>query len=1374
MARDPRDAYTRIHIDVQRGGTGSRSSRASSDSDDDHFVRAIEAHLVDHQDHEALPDIDIVEDILRALRYELTGRLRAFAPGVYGNRSNAWILRHVQVRATLLTPDRREAVSDRWNPANEVIDIDVFAALWEKILQSRDDVNILDLVFGIQILESSVQRGHANARKDIRGVKTIKDTGDGLCLARSLFCALRIANDTRERAPRPAVIDAGGKALAEKVGFESPPALEAIGSRFLTHEDHRKFRVVVLGPHYREVPCDRVFTGESFHFSLSNLTRFSGRDYSPNLYTHNNIQRDRNTIWLYLDSAKGHYNWIDAPLTFLRASAGSVGGDNRSLCELCLKLYDNTRPHNCESGHDNPEPPTKRRRHNVSKVLQCPDPDCLARYSSRHPHKCGHTWCKTCDDNVPNNQFKTHRCYINRNGSARFTGIGDNPQVCFIFSFFIPRSPYLQVLDLDIAGTDDGVDDEEIVSSDLPEVWAWDIESMFVDSEFEVDQPFVVGTEEEGEPPERSARVLIRRRETVKLHKAVLIMAQNIRDPAQFHRFTTLQAFRDFFVQRSIELRVERGERRKVPIYLFAHNSSGYDSRMLFQACKGDKLVSAMFRGTKILRLQFGSLHFLDSMLHIMGSLRSIVSAFLPADEAVERQKGYFPYLFNTDVNQGYEGPIPDERHFDPNRMTPKVYAEFKRWYDAEVAKNEPYNLQREMDKYCEQDVRALAAVLLAYEKAHLSSHGISPLTRTTAASVAQHVYIQTAMPANTLCQLTYAETDFARSALRGGRTDVKRQHLLLTPDMIRDGHKIIYRDVCSLYPYVMLNSQFEYPVGPPTIFLFKTDPHSGADYWGPRLTAATFKGKPNPNHLKHRVMPYQDQWHDIHGKIMETFGIIEIDGYWSDEARARELHPVLPVFDLVDGTESKCLFTLDQIRRKVFCTGDVQQAIRDGFVVTRVYRYDQYARSNTLWRDYFRDFIKYKTIYSKPSLDSLPEDKRESTRIKYQTICDDYRDAYDILMDPDEFEDNPSKKQTFKILLNSLWGKFAQGTEHGKTHFFDMDKPSQSKQYYSLEDQARDGELTLSYGTYISDSLLMVDARPVSYISDYSDSLSRINVPAAAFVTMHGRLELHKKLQILGDRVLMHDTDSVIAHLRPGEDHLAPPHGYIVGEWEMEDEEAKNTIIEWVGVGPKSYAMRLQTPDGTIKEKIKCKGVTINRSTQHVMTFDALRDLVQGRLKEILIDTFRFSFHQSGVDMHTVNVVKRLTNLDDVYRKGVFGPDGFLYPYGHLTCGWDVKSVVRFLRARHSVAWQENLAQLYGTFEWLLGPPVSSRLRHILWRATGPTINHPQDNGSFDVPAIPERILRQALHVMNLKRTVITPTGTQNLWGDENDVHLL
>ena len=114
----------------------------------------------------------------------------------------------------------------------------------------------------------------------------------------------------------------------------------------------------------------------------------------------------------------------------------------------------------------------------------------------------------------------------------------------------------------------------------------------------------------------------------------------------------------------------------------------------------------------------------------------------------------------------------------------------------------------------------------------------------------------------------------------------------------------------------------------------------------------------------------------------------------------------------------------------------------------------------------------------------------------------------------------------------------------------------------------------------------------------------NKVNVPIAAFTTTYARLKLYDLLDLLQERVLYYDTDSVIYVHKPGEPD--PPLGDYLGDLTSEL-KGDDYITSFVSGGPKNYAY--QTKNG--KSATKIRGFTRDYATTTKLNYDVLKELV-------------------------------------------------------------------------------------------------------------------------------------------------------------------
>ena len=192
------------------------------------------------------------------------------------------------------------------------------------------------------------------------------------------------------------------------------------------------------------------------------------------------------------------------------------------------------------------------------------------------------------------------------------------------------------------------------------------------------------------------------------------------------------------------------------------------------------------------------------------------------------------------------------------------------------------------------------------------------------------------------------------------------------------------------------------------------------------------------------------------------------------------------------------------------------------------------------------------------------------------------------------------------KMMLNSLWGKFGQRDQSSESRFYSGERGAES--WYRTVGLFHQGAL----------SALDVHELNADYLfctSEKADGenlhLRTTDLLLAAFVTARARMRLYAELARLGDRVLYHDTDSVIYEVVPGA--YSVPIGNRLGSWSDETAlpSGPDPIVEFVGLGPKTYAYRTLSGATCVKSKGFSTGFTLSQ----------YRSLAQGFLARLALE---------------------------------------------------------------------------------------------------------------------------------------------------------
>ena len=476
-----------------------------------------------------------------------------------------------------------------------------------------------------------------------------------------------------------------------------------------------------------------------------------------------------------------------------------------------------------------------------------------------------------------------------------------------------------------------------------------------------------------------------------------------------------------------------------------------------------------------------------------------------------------------------------------------------------------------------------------------------------------------------------------------GGRTNA-----LVLYKKMQAGEKGHYIDFTSLYPDVLKYKK--YPVGHPTRFVQNIPP--------PRVkTNCTQACSCEGEHLE---LPY--------------FGLMKVT-----ILPPTNLHiPVLPVrindklkFPLCytcakeenntqacNHPEEKRMFT------QSYCTPEVEVAINCGYKIVKVHEvlhwsesevYNSSTKSGGLFTDYINTFLKLKQEAS-----GFPDNvKTEEEKEQY---VNNYFDHEGVQLDIEKIEKNPGLRSLSKLALNSFYGKFGQRSNLHKSLLV-KDVGTLFKEMCNPEKHIQDFHI-------INDNVMMLEYTKRDFFD--IDSIAG-NVVIAAFCTCWARLKLFKTMKKLGDRVLYHDTDSIIYTATPGD--YCPPIGQYLGDFTNEltckevgcsssssSECAGHWIDEFVSCGPKNYSFKLNTGQVTCK----VRGFSLSHENSLRVNFESMKEALfawkNGEKKLYETVSSMILRHKTKAEVYTEQVSKQYSV---VYDKRVVHDNFTTHPYG-------------------------------------------------------------------------------------------------------------
>ena len=188
-------------------------------------------------------------------------------------------------------------------------------------------------------------------------------------------------------------------------------------------------------------------------------------------------------------------------------------------------------------------------------------------------------------------------------------------------------------------------------------------------------------------------------------------------------------------------------------------------------------------------------------------------------------------------------------------------------------------------------------------------------------------------------------------------------------------------------------------------------------------------------------------------------------------------------------------------------------------------------------------------------------------------------------------------------------------------------------------------------------------DAIEVHYkhVDEFIQQNNKVNVVIAAFTTAYARLKLYDLLDLLQERVLYYDMDSVIYVHKPGKPD--PPLGNYLGD--LTDELNGDYITSFVSGGPKSYAYR--TKKG--KTETKIRGITLDYAATGKLNHDVVRALVHLHVNgdtdaKVTVDIpFKITRDKKEKKIVTKKMKK---DYRIVYNKRVITENYTTLPYGY------------------------------------------------------------------------------------------------------------
>ena len=503
-------------------------------------------------------------------------------------------------------------------------------------------------------------------------------------------------------------------------------------------------------------------------------------------------------------------------------------------------------------------------------------------------------------------------------------------------------------------------------------------------------------------------------------------------------------------------------------------------------------------------------------------------------------KKGFFPHKFNVPDKQKYVGPLPDRSFYEPEEMKEKRKQEFENWYIQEQV-----NYQDSTWDFQQNLHEYCKADVMVLSKA---LEVYDTLMKVLNDGISPLTNITLASYALTVFRNLYMPNDTLVVA-----TEEEHEFAQKALHGGKTDVRILYwkwtaQDIRNEVYGSYVDVQSMYP-----FVQYTKDMPSGIPKWKVFADGEEFE------------------------PFLESFiGFVQCD----IEPSTYLYHPII---GSKDEKSKKYVFDLKPKKKIILTSAEIQVALKYGYKVSKVYKALVYQKHPDLFKTYIRKFLKIKLEAS-----GVP------AHIDWETFARNHSERLGIILEREKMVRNEGMRAMSKLLLNSLWGKLGQDPRLAKAIV-----TQNAAEYTKLVQIEYRGEIEVQEMLGLPEGQTMI-----KFAQNKEDDFQNKNVSVAAFVAAYGRIYLWETLHKLGERVLYHDTDSIVYEHR--KDEMNVEIGYMLGDWENEL-DVDDQIVSFVALGPKTYSYK--TRKG--KSKLKCKGFTLNSANSTVVTHQTLIDLL-------------------------------------------------------------------------------------------------------------------------------------------------------------------
>uniref|UniRef100_A0A914QLQ6 DNA-directed DNA polymerase n=1 Tax=Panagrolaimus davidi TaxID=227884 RepID=A0A914QLQ6_9BILA len=266
-----------------------------------------------------------------------------------------------------------------------------------------------------------------------------------------------------------------------------------------------------------------------------------------------------------------------------------------------------------------------------------------------------------------------------------------------------------------------------------------------------------------------------------------------------------------------------------------------------------------------------------------------------------------------------------------------------------------------------------------------------------------------------------------------------------------------------------------------------------------------------------------------------------------------------------------------------------------------------------------------------------------------------EYKELFDVDIDPFKVVRNPGLRYIAKLCLNSLWGRFSLRNTLSKCIV--TDDPLE------LDNIVNNSTLDVVSIDLLNESQVMVVynvKKPFIVEHNCSNIIISLYTTSAARVTLFRAMD--KVINTPYAYMIYTDTDSLLFETLEDVEILQT--GNYLGD--LTDEVGPNEeIIEVVIGGNKQYGYVLRNKEtGELRYILKIRGITLDAKTCTKLHYEKFKKMVLEYSEDDVIDLEYQRLLPSRLgNVRSANIPKR---YKVVYKKGHIGSDLIVYPFGY------------------------------------------------------------------------------------------------------------